>query len=173
MRERKRFHVEIDTCYTKLIPSKENISAESCFAADGLEITPAETLLNIYINDSTDLVTVVPVDALEQMCIHFSEQKTLLYTPLQRAIEKAVVYKKLTAVLHFTEHNLHIAVAEKGELKFAEVFPITSDNDLLYCLAEIDDSFGIAHKGHMLITGIGAEGRRKFLKKYFKHTSCE
>ncbi len=173
MTEPKHLVVEIDTCFTKPIPSQENISAESCFEADGLTVTHNETLLRTYITSELDLVTVVPNSALEQMNRHFSEQKYLIYTPLQRVVEYVRKRQAMTMAIWFSQHNTYIAIGEKRTLKYAEVFPITSDNDLLYCLSVIDNDFGVLKSANVILLGKNTQARLKFLKKYIKNCKCE
>ncbi len=172
--EPKHLIVEIDTCHTKVLPSQEtDVTAEACFAADGFVVTHNESLLRTYITRELDLVTVVPNSAMEEMQRHFSQQKYLIYTPLQRVVEYVRKRTVLTMAIRFSEYNTYIAIGEKHSLRFAEAFPIINDNDLLYCLSTLDEDFGVMKSAVVMISGHKAEARHKYLKKYIRNCKCE
>ena len=159
--------IMVESPKTVLVPS-ELFSAEyglSCLKASGLTPQLNETVVSCQQGEITAIMALsnAVASALHE---RFSDGVTFT-TPLLHTITT----KRPTVWLMMSDDHMYIKVWQNG-LRYAEVLPLRTTEDILYYVAELDKEFKIKDFS-ILISGNGAKDRGKLLKKYFKRVKCE
>ena len=161
--------VEIVTSKCVLVPKPifKPDSADALLRLNGIYPDPQETIINAQPADS-DIVAVmaVPVGLPEAVAAKYGPRAEFT-SPLLRPAPKynPAVWCLVTAGLAF------IKVWNRG-LRFAEVVPCATTDDLLYCLSVLDASFHLDDYT-IVLGGNTAKETAKIVKKHFKRVVCE
>lgn len=155
--------------------------------AEALERAPASYFLTqagIYPSGGDKVVCTSAVDGLcgvmvfDGMAVKFLEEyfpeKISYFSPLQETLSRreAIPADKGGVVVNITGENIYVAVLDAaGKLQVAEVYPYTSQADILFCLQKLSE--GTANpKPRIYIYGSRASQYYKVIKKYFKGARC-